>query len=134
LGLLIDSSVFIAAERGAFALGEWLSGNADQTFAISAVTASELLHGVHRAPSGRRRERRRVFVSAILETYPVHPFDLDAATIHAELWAELAAAGQKIGPHDLIIAASALASGFGIATFNQKEFGRIRGLDVVVPE
>lgn len=134
MGLLIDSNVFTGAERGEIALDDWLSKKADETFAISAVTASELMHGVHRAPAGKRRERRRAFVAAILETYPAHPFDLDAALVHAELWAELETAGQRIGAHDLIIAATALAKGFGVVTFNLQEFSRIEGLDIVVPE
>jgi predicted nucleic acid-binding protein len=55
---LIDSGVFIAAERGAFDLGSWLGARPEETFAISAVSASELLHGVYRAPAGKRREAR----------------------------------------------------------------------------
>lgn len=47
MGALIDTSVFIAIERGQLAL-EAIAGR-DEEMAISVVTASELLHGVERA-------------------------------------------------------------------------------------
>jgi len=49
MGTLIDSSVLIDVERRRLDLGDLLRGHVDEDFAISAVTASELLHGVHRA-------------------------------------------------------------------------------------
>lgn len=133
MGTLIDTSVFVAAERGRLDLGAWLSARPDESFAISAITASELLHGVHRAPSGRRREARRAFVEGILATYPVHPFDAEAAVVHAEKWAAMATRGELIGAHDLIIAATALLHGHAVATFNERDFSRVPGLQVTVP-
>jgi tRNA(fMet)-specific endonuclease VapC len=133
VGTLIDTSVFVAAERGRLDLGAWLSARPDESFAISAITASELLHGVHRAPSGRRREARRAFVEGILATYPVHPFDAEAAVVHAEKWAAMATRGELIGAHDLIIAATALLHGHAVATFNERDFSRVPGLQVTVP-
>jgi len=133
VGTLIDTSVFVAAERGELDLGAWLLARSDELFAISAITASELLHGVHRAPAGRRREARRAFVDSVLATYPIHPFDAEAAVIHAEKWAAMAARGQVIGAHDLLIAATALLHGHGVATLNTADFSRIPGLEVIVP-
>ena len=59
------------------------------------------------------------------------PFGLGEARLHAEIWAELARQGTVIGPHDLLIAASAMARGYGVASMNQDEFARIAGLQVV---
>ncbi|MCC7541756.1 MAG: type II toxin-antitoxin system VapC family toxin [Deltaproteobacteria bacterium] len=101
MGALIDSSVFIAAERGRLDLASWLAAHADQTFALSVVTASELLHGVHRAPAGRRRAARLALVESILATYPVHGVDIDVARVHARVWATMAAKGSAIAAHDL---------------------------------
>ena len=58
MGILIDSSVLIAWERDPLNLQSQLADCAEEDFAISAITASELLHGVHRAanPAQRRRE------------------------------------------------------------------------------
>lgn len=133
MATLIDTSVFVAAERGQFDLGAWLAAQPKEEFAISAITVTELLHGVHRTPAGRRREARRAFVEDILATYPAHPFDADVATIHAERWAALTSRGSHIGAHDLIIAATALLHGHRVATLNEGEFSRVPGLTVVVP-
>ncbi len=55
MGALIDSSVLIAAERGALDLAGILDEHRETEFALSAMTVSELLHGVHRARSEARR-------------------------------------------------------------------------------
>ena len=47
--MLIDSSVLIAWERDQLDIETQLASHADDEVAISAITASELLHGVHRA-------------------------------------------------------------------------------------
>jgi predicted nucleic acid-binding protein len=49
MATLIDSSVLIAAERGQLNFDEIATRYEEEDVAISAVTASELLHGVHRA-------------------------------------------------------------------------------------
>lgn len=133
MGFLIDSSVLIAAERGRFSLADLARDFAGEALALSAVTASELLHGVHRATDAGVREKRLRFVEYLLSIFPVFPFDLDAARIHAELWAALQRDGQIIGAHDLLIAATARAAGYGVITANGAEFGRVPGLKVVNP-
>ena len=133
MGGLIDTSVFVAAERGRLDLGAWLETRPAEAMAISAITASELLHGVHRAPSGRRREARRALVDSILEGFPVLPFDASIARVHAEIWARLAIRGEIIGAHDLILAATAVAFDYWIATVNEREFRRVPRLVVIHP-
>jgi tRNA(fMet)-specific endonuclease VapC len=100
---------------------------------IAAITASELLHGVHRA-SVAHRGRREAFVEAVLEAFPPLPFDLRCARAHARIWAELAVAGTDIGPHDRMVAATAVASGWRVATTNVRHFQSIPGLAVVSPD
>jgi tRNA(fMet)-specific endonuclease VapC len=131
MGILIDSSVFIAYERGALNLGRLL-GLEDEPVAISAVTVSELLHGVYRAEDTRRRERRQRFVEGILSRFPVVGFGLETARVHARLWADLASRGEIIGAHDLLIAATAIAIGFDLVTADARSFRRIPGLRVHV--
>lgn len=131
MGTLIDSSVLVAAERTKTGAQSLLVAHADEEIAIAAVTASELLHGVHRAATPGQRARREAFVEAILSAVPVIPFDLLVARVHARLWAELAAKGSPVGAHDLQIGATALAIGFDVATRDQRSFPRIAGLRVV---
>jgi tRNA(fMet)-specific endonuclease VapC len=128
MAVVIDSSVLIALERQPKAP---LPAVADEPSAIAAVTASELLHGVHRAESARRRERRERFVEAVLDAVRVLPFDLNVARLHARLWSDLSREGQLIGAHDLQIAATALFHGMPLLTANVREFRRVGGLDVL---
>lgn len=130
MATLIDSSVLISAERGKFDLDASLAAWANEPVAIAAITASELLHGVHRAHASARRARRESWVEAVLARLPVLPFDLTVARYHAALWAALAEKGALIGAHDLLIAATALAHGHSVATRDQRSFHRVPGLTV----
>jgi tRNA(fMet)-specific endonuclease VapC len=132
MGALIDTSILIAAERGGLDLDQVQRQSADIELAISAVTASELLRGVHRASRTNQRARREAFVERLLEVWPVLPFDSTAARMHARLWASLAAKGVSIGPHDLLIAATALANGLALVTRDKRSFPKIPGLEVLL--
>lgn len=130
---LIDSSIFIAQERRRQpieALFEALSG---ELSAMASITASELLVGVHRAEPTRRRLQREANIESIIRRIPVLPFELRAARVHAEIWAQLATSGLMIGAHDLIIAATAIANGYAVLTDNVREFQRVPGLVVEQP-
>lgn len=74
MAALIDSSVLIAAERGQLDLGDLSTRYANEDVAISAVTASELLHGVHRAKTAAQRHRRQAFVEGLMAQLPVIAF------------------------------------------------------------
>jgi len=128
MGILIDASVLIAWERDRLNLQSQLTEYAEEDFAISAITASELLHGVHRAANPAQRRRREAYVEGLLARLPVISLDAVAARIHARLSAELAANGTAVGPHDLIIAATALTKGYIVTTRDERSFPRIPGL------
>lgn len=131
MGVILDTSVLIAAERGTFRFERLLDSLDDELIAISVITASELLHGCHRARDAGTRARRSAFVEAILDAVPVLSFGLPDARRHAELWAELVQTGAMIGPHDLLIGATALARGHGLVTLNQRDFRRVAGLRLI---
>jgi len=131
VGTLIDSSILIAVERGHLKLEDLLAGRMDEDFAVSAVTASELLHGVHRANTPAQRGIREAFVESLLARLPVFPFDLLTARIHARLAAELSARRVSVGPHDLMIAATAVARGYNVATRDERSFPKIPGLSLL---
>lgn len=128
MAVLIDTSVLVDAERRAQSLKQAIG---EQERAISVITASELLHGVHRAPSGPTRTRRAVFVEQLLSSIEPLPITLPVARAHAEIWAELKSDGNLIGAHDLWIAATAVSQGMDIATVNVRDFERVPGLNVV---
>lgn len=130
MGVLIDASVLIGYERGGSAIEQRLAGREDEEFFVSVVTASELLHGVHRAKGADVRARRSAFVEAVLSRFPLLSIDLPTARTHAQLWAELVSTGKMIGPHDLWIAAACIAYGLTLVTENVREFERVPGLAI----
>ena len=129
MAALIDSSVLIAAERGTLDIAR-LDGHQGDV-AVSVITASELLHSVHRAESDLRRARREAWVEALISRIPVLPFDLRAARMHARLGARAAASGTPLGAHDLIIAATALARDLAVITRDLRSFPQIEELEVL---
>jgi len=129
MAVLIDTAPLIALERGG-ATARLDASVGEEERGISVITASELLHGVHRADA-HRALGRRAFVEHILAVMDPIPISATIARVHAELWANLEAAGTPIGAHDLWIAATALAHGLGVVTSNAREFARIPGLRVV---
>jgi tRNA(fMet)-specific endonuclease VapC len=130
MAALIDSSVLIAAERGDLALEDFSARYGEEDVAISAVTASELLHGVHRARTPSQRHRRQAFVEGLLAQLPVIAFDLTVARLHASLWAGLAKRGVAVGERDLMMGATAIARNYALATRDERSFSRIPGLSV----
>lgn len=133
MAALIDSSVFITLERQGLRLSALANAVGDEPIALASISAAELLVGVHRANSSQRRLNREGFVEAIFEAMPVVQFDLPVARVHALIAAQLAAAGQLVGAHDLLIAATARAHGYAVVTDNLREFQRVPGLVVRQP-
>lgn len=130
MGVILDTSVLITIERSSLNIENFIKGREEEPFGISAITVSELLHGVHRADSEKRRLKREAYVEKIIETFPIYPFDLSASRIYARIWANLAKRGISIGAHDLIIASTAISLGFSVVTFNMRDYGKIKGLKV----
>jgi tRNA(fMet)-specific endonuclease VapC len=128
VAVLVDTALLIDAERDGAAAIDLVA--ADEDRAISVITVSELLRGVHRARPANVG-RRTAFVEAVIENYEPIGITVSTARIHARLWADLDAAGTPIGAHDLWIAATAIVEGFGVATRNVRDFSRVPGLRLV---
>jgi tRNA(fMet)-specific endonuclease VapC len=142
VGTVLDTTVFIDLERATHGLpaarasmevAERLAAQLGESeeVGIAAITASELLHGVHRATS-QHRGRREAFVEGVLTAFPTLSFDLLVARTHARLWAGLAAAGAEVGAHDRLVAATAISAGWRVATANARHFNRVPDLDVKI--
>ena len=131
MGVVLDTSVLIGAERGLLRFEDFLRSLGAEPVTMAAITASELLHGCHRASDAGVRTRRAAFVESLLEVIPVLSFGILEARRHAELWSDLADRGEVIGSHNMLIAGTSLARGYGLATLNRQEFSRIPGLRLV---
>ncbi len=131
MGVVVDSSIFIAAERGRF---DWIGFHtrigAEPIF-LTAVTLAELLHGAERADSPERRVKRIAFIADVESRYPLLAFGRGEAAAYAKLWAALASRGSTIGTHDLQISASARHHGHCVATLNTREFERVPGIELL---
>src|SRR3989337_3403883 len=112
MGIIFDTSVLIAFERSAGNIDKFIEGRESEPFGVSVITVSELIHGIYRADSEKRRLKREAFVEKIIDNFPVYPFDLGAARIYARIWAKMAKSGISIGAHDLIIASTAISLGY----------------------
>jgi tRNA(fMet)-specific endonuclease VapC len=95
--------------------------------AVSAITIAELLAGAYLA-QGKRRSARQRFASRVLDEIPVVPYDTPGASAHARLLAEERRSGRPRGAHDLIIAATARATGRTVITADATAFAGLTGV------
>jgi tRNA(fMet)-specific endonuclease VapC len=130
VGILIDTGVFIRWERdgGSVSFDKW---SAHGEPAISVITQSELMVGVHRANTLERRDKRLQFVQSIITNVAVLPVDSRIAEVHARIIAMLSQSGATIGPHDNWIAATAITYDYDLLTTNAAEFRRVPELRVI---
>jgi len=134
VGLILDSSVVIAAERlgqTAYQMVEniGLASN-DAEIAISVVTVIELAHGITRADMPQRRARRQQFLDDLLVGMPVHPVTVAVALRAGQIDGQMQAAGMRVALGDLLIGVTALELGYAVATGNTRHFQLIPNLTV----
>jgi tRNA(fMet)-specific endonuclease VapC len=70
----------------------------------------------------------------VLTTIPVLPYDARVAAAHTGLLASVRRAGRPRGAHDLIIAATAIASDRAVISAEADGFAGLPGLDVIRQE
>lgn len=111
--LILDTAVLVRAERGRARLDRALRD--DDDVVIAAITAAELLVGVELADA-ELRARRAAYVDDLLATVPIEDYTREVAVAHARLLAHVRRSGRARGAHDLIIAATAAATGRTVLT------------------
>ena len=125
--LLLDTTFLIDAERSGEFLDEWIED--DDEAAIAAITVAELRVGVLLA-NDKTRTNRLAFLNDALDVLPVVDYDLAVAEAHAELLVHVRGAGRPRGAHDLLIAATAKASGRTVVTADRSAFADLPGVSV----
>ena len=135
MGLILDSNVLIAGERRGHTVRQILevfkTSHGEIEVGLSVVTIVELTHGIQRAGTEERRQRRQAFVDELVRDVPVHPVNIETARLAGRIEGDQAARGVTIAFEDLLIAATALQLGFGVATGNVRHFQVVPGLTVV---
>jgi predicted nucleic acid-binding protein len=134
VGLILDSSVVIAAERRGQTAYEMLEAIGEQAddpeIAVSVVTVLELAHGIVRANTEARRAARQRFLDDLLVGMPVHPVTVPVALRAGQIDGQLQATGTRVALADLLIGTTALVLGHAVATGNARHFELIPGLVV----
>lgn len=123
--LLLDTTFLIDSERGASELDDVIGD--DDDVAIAAVTLAELAVGVELA-GARQRQLRQSFVDSIVASIPILPYDEGVALRHASLLVAVRRAGRPCGAHDLIIAATAAATGRTVVSADRRAFDGLPGV------
>jgi predicted nucleic acid-binding protein len=138
MGLILDSSVVIAAERKGLddlAILEQLKADFGETaFGLSVVTIAELTHGAYRAQNEARKLRRLAFVDRLCRELAIYPVTVEIARTVGRIEGQQAALGFTLAFEDLAIGVTALQLGYEIVTHNEKDFKLISGLQIVKPE
>lgn len=135
MGLILDSSVLIKAERQGQNARRMLSAIArtagETEIALSVVTLIELAHGAARADTAERRTKRQQFIQELLMALPIHPVTVAIALRVGQIDGENQAKGVRLPLADLLIGVTALELGYTVATGNLRHFQRVPGLSVV---
>jgi predicted nucleic acid-binding protein len=136
VGIVLDSTVFIAAERKGMSARQALAEIAlrlpGERAAISVITLTELAHGAARADTLARHTLRREFIDELLTAVPVHSVT-DAVALRAgQIDGQSTAKGVRLALADLLIGVTALDLGYSVATANVRHFNLIPGLGVAL--
>jgi predicted nucleic acid-binding protein len=135
MGLILDSSVVIAAERR----GDNVTGMlkrivavaSDQRAVLSSIGMTELVHGIYRAQTPEARSRRDSFIRELLNDVEVYPYTRETALVAGRIDAEQRSRGVTIPFADLLIGATALEVGYSLLTVNVRHFRLVPGLTVI---
>src|SRR5438105_10904576 len=122
LGLVLDSSVLIAAERRKQTPAQIIEDVVKTVGAVpiilSSLTVAEIGHGIYRANTPEIRNRRRAFLDELKSAFPIYSVTETTAEIIARIGGEQAVKGITLPLGDLIIGACALELGYSVGTSN----------------
>lgn len=135
MGVILDSSVLIAAERQGNNARQMLAAVSSQLgdteVALSVLTLLELAHGAARADTLERKKMREQFIEELLTALPVHPVTAAIALRTGQIDGANQARGVRIPLADLLIGVTALELGYGVATRNIRHFHMVPSLSVI---
>jgi tRNA(fMet)-specific endonuclease VapC len=122
---LLDTNVLIEClRRNPLMVEAVMAKGRDHDLAISSVTFGELMVGILKNDTPRRRSALR----KVLTPIRILPFDEAAASDFARIKSALEKSGTVIGPYDMQIAGHAISTGRHLVTHNSNEFARINRL------
>ena len=106
MGLILDSSVVIAAERRGHTVRQILeqikAAHGEIDIGLSVVTIAEFMHGAYRAKNEAHKRRGPAFIDRLSSDVPVHPLTIEIARRVGRIEGEQAARGIVIAFEDLL--------------------------------
>lgn len=126
--LILDSNTISYYFRGDPQVVPRLQALRPLDLGVPAIVEYELRYGLLRLPPDAAAPRLAA-LAQLLRSMQVLPFDSNCAVQAAQIRAGLEAMGTPIGPHDTLIAATALRHRATLVTRNVREFSRVPGLE-----
>ena len=126
---LLDTNVCIAILKGENKqLLKNIQNIENHQIAIPVIVKYELYYGVYKSKKIKDNINK---LEDFLQVFQIIPFMDEMAIIAGKIRANLSLRGNIIGPYDLLIAATAIATNRILVTHNTKEFKRINNLELI---
>lgn len=125
--LILDSNTISYYFRGDPQVVPRLQALRPSDIGVPAIVEYELRYGLLRLPTTAAAPRLAA-LEQLLRPLRILPFDSECAMQAAHIRVGLEARGMPIGPHDMLIAATALRHRATLVTRNVREFSRVAGL------
>lgn len=122
---VLDTNTLIYFFKGSGRVAERMLNEAPTDIGIPAVVIFELLTGIAKSVSPKKRTGQ---LNSLLDAIRVLPFSIEEAKSSAAIRAQLEKKGTPIGPFDVLIAGTAMANRAILVSRNLAEFNRIDGL------
>jgi predicted nucleic acid-binding protein len=129
MGLILDSSVLITAEREDKNARQVLTDIAKEIgeteVGISVMTLIELAHGAIRANTPERKLKREQFIGELVSAMPIYLVTVPIALRTGRMDGENQSRGLKVPLPDLLIGVTALELSYSVGTANLRHFQQI---------
>lgn len=124
---LLDTDTCIYALRHHPVILKNLLAHSPEEIAVSVISEAELRTGAEKSAAPTKTLR---LVENFLRPLTILEFTSNDAASYAHLRAKLERSGTPIGPLDMLIAAQAVARKLVLVSNNEREFGRVAGLQI----
>jgi hypothetical protein len=124
--IVVDTNVIseLMKSRPSEMVKEWFLQQDSREMRMTSITVAEILYGIERLPSGKRREKLRDVALEIFGGFAeqILSFDASAATHYSKIVTSREQQGNPIGGFDAQIAAICRSHATQLATRNEKDF------------
>lgn len=132
MGYLIDTSIWVAIERGALSAADIHAITRQEPIYVSPINLAELRYGIELMVDAKLRQRAEKMLSR-MRRKPLLRITGETADVFGRLAGHLAKTGRgsEFRIQDLWLAAQAIQRDFMLLTANAKDFRDVPGLHLV---